>query len=59
MPAKTSPSSRCAANISFGLIRRTGRFVVYTTKRPVMLVKAKEILAAHLDEGEVFAGVAR
>ena len=33
--------------------------VVYTTKRPVMLIKPKEVLAAHLDEGEVFSGVAR
>ena len=41
------------------LLGSTAEKVVYTTKRPVMLVKAKEVLAAHLDEGEVFAGVAR
>lgn len=41
------------------LLGSTAEKVVYTTKRPVMLIKPKEVLAAHLDEGEVFAGVAR
>ena len=41
------------------LLGGTAEKVVYTTKRPVMLVKHEKVLAAHLDEGEVFAGVAR
>jgi nucleotide-binding universal stress UspA family protein len=41
------------------LLGSTAEKVVYTTKRPVLLIKPKEVLAAHLDEGEVFAGVAR
>ena len=41
------------------LLGSTAERVVYTTKRPVMLIKPKEVLAAHIDEGEVFAGVAR
>jgi nucleotide-binding universal stress UspA family protein len=41
------------------LLGSTAEKVVYTTKRPVMLIKPKEVLAAHIDEGEVFAGVAR
>lgn len=41
------------------LLGSTAEKVVYTTKRPVMLIKPKEILAARIDEGEVFAGVAR
>jgi len=35
-PAKTSPSSRCAASTSFGLISMTGRLVVYTTFSAVL-----------------------
>ena len=41
------------------LLGSTAEKVVYTTKRPVLLIKPKEVLAAHIDEGEVFAGVAR
>ena len=41
------------------LLGSTAEKVVYTTKRPVLLIKPKEVLAAHLDEGEVFAGAAR
>ncbi|MGZ8463801.1 MAG: universal stress protein [Candidatus Deferrimicrobiaceae bacterium] len=41
------------------LLGSTAEKVVYTTKRPVLLIKPKEVLAAHLDEGEVFAGTAR
>jgi len=41
------------------LLGSTAEKVVYTTKRPVMLVKPEKVLAAHLDEGEVSAGVAR
>ncbi|MBE0569698.1 MAG: universal stress protein [Deltaproteobacteria bacterium] len=41
------------------LLGSTAEKVVYTTKRPVMLIKPKEVLAAHLDEGEVFAGAPR
>jgi nucleotide-binding universal stress UspA family protein len=41
------------------LLGSTAEKVVYTTKRPVMLVKPKEVLAAHIDEGEAIAGVAR
>jgi len=41
------------------LLGSTAEKVVYTTKRPVMLIKSKEVLAAHLDEGEVFAGSPR
>lgn len=41
------------------LLGSTAERVVYTTKRPVLLIKPKEVLAAHLDEGDVFAGVAR
>jgi hypothetical protein len=31
--------------------------VVYTTKRPVFLVKPEKIHAARVEEGDVFAGV--
>jgi len=41
------------------LLGSTAEKVVYTTKRPVLLIKPKEVLAAHLDEDEVFAGAAR
>ncbi|MFA6148575.1 MAG: universal stress protein [bacterium] len=41
------------------LLGSTAEKVVYTTKRPVMLVKPEKVLAAHLDEGDVFAGVRR
>lgn len=41
------------------LLGSTAEKVVYTTKRPVMLIKPKEVLAAHLDEGDVFAGASR
>ncbi len=41
------------------LLGSTAEKVVYTTKRPVMLIKPKEVLAAHIDEGEAIAGVAR
>ncbi len=41
------------------LLGSTAEKVVYTTKRPVMLVKPEKVIAAHLDEGDVFAGVSR
>src|SRR3990172_2796498 len=41
MPAKTSPSSRCAAKTSFGLISMTGRLVVYTTFSAVLPSSAR------------------
>lgn len=41
------------------LLGSTAERVVYTTKRPVLLVKPREIQAARLEEGDVFAGVAR
>jgi nucleotide-binding universal stress UspA family protein len=39
------------------LLGSTAEKVVYTTKRPVFLVKPEKIHAARLDEGDVFAGV--
>ena len=41
------------------LLGRTAEKVVYTTKRPVFLVKPEKIHAARIEEGDVFAGVAR
>ena len=39
------------------LLGSTAEKVVYTTKRPVFLVKPEKIHAARLEEGDVFAGV--
>jgi nucleotide-binding universal stress UspA family protein len=41
------------------LLGSTAEKVVYTTKRPVFLVKPGKIHAARIEEGDVFAGVAR
>ena len=41
------------------LLGSTAERVVYTTKRPVFLVKPEKIHAARIEEGDVFAGVAR
>src|SRR5512140_3512253 len=41
------------------LLGSTAEKVVYTTQRPVFLVKPEKIHAARIGEGEVFAGVAR
>jgi nucleotide-binding universal stress UspA family protein len=41
------------------LLGSTAEKVVYTTKRPVFLVKPEKIHAARIEEGEIFAGVAR
>ena len=39
------------------LLGSTAEKVVYTTKRPVFLVKPEKIHAARVEEGDVFAGV--
>ena len=52
-------STHGGSALSRVLLGSTAEKVVYTTKRPVMLIKPKEVLAAHLDEADVFAGVAR
>lgn len=41
------------------LLGSTAERVVYTTKRPVLLVKPEKIHAARIEEGDVFAGVQR
>ncbi|MFZ2223699.1 MAG: universal stress protein [Candidatus Deferrimicrobium sp.] len=41
------------------LLGSTAEKVVYTTKRPVFLVKPEKIHAARVEEGDIFAGVAR
>ncbi|MGZ8447922.1 MAG: universal stress protein [Candidatus Deferrimicrobiaceae bacterium] len=41
------------------LLGSTAEKVVYTTKRPVFLVKPEKIHAVRVDEGEIFAGVER
>jgi nucleotide-binding universal stress UspA family protein len=41
------------------LLGSTAEKVVYTTKRPVFLVKPEKIHAARIEEGDIFAGVAR
>ena len=41
------------------LLGSTAERVVYTTKRPVLLVKPEKIQAARLEEGDVFAGIER
>ena len=41
------------------LLGSTAERVVYTTKRPVFLVKPEKIHAARVEEGDIFAGVAR
>lgn len=41
------------------LLGSTAEKVVYTTKRPVFLVKPEKIHAARVEEGEIFAGIAR
>jgi len=41
------------------LLGSTAEKVVYTTKRPVFLVKPEKIHAARLEEGDVFAGMKR
>ena len=41
------------------LLGSTAEKVVYTTKRPVFLDKPEKIHAARVEEGDVFAGVAR
>jgi len=41
------------------LLGSTAERVVYTTKRPVFLVKPEKIHAARIEEGDIFAGVAR
>ncbi len=41
------------------LLGSTAEKVVYTTKRPVFLVKPEKIHAARLEEGDIFAGIAR
>jgi nucleotide-binding universal stress UspA family protein len=41
------------------LLGSTAERVVYTTKRPVFLVKPATIHAARVEEGDVFAGIAR
>ena len=50
-------STHGGSALARALLGSTAEKVVYTTRRPVMLIKPKEVLAAHLDEGEVFAGV--
>src|SRR3990172_4510108 len=50
-------STHGGSALARALLGSTAEKVVYTTKRPVMLIKPKEVLAAHLDEGEVFAGI--
>ncbi|HWS15702.1 MAG TPA: universal stress protein [Candidatus Methylomirabilis sp.] len=41
------------------LLGSTAERVVYTTKRPVLLVKPEKIHTTRLEEGDVFAGVQR
>lgn len=41
------------------LLGSTAEKVVYTTKRPVFLVKPEKIHAARVEEGDVFAGIPR
>lgn len=41
------------------LLGSTAEKVVYTTKRPVFLVKPEKIHAARIEEGDVFVGSAR
>jgi nucleotide-binding universal stress UspA family protein len=41
------------------LLGSTAEKVVYTTKRPVFLVKPEKIHTARVEEGDIFAGVAR
>jgi len=41
------------------LLGSTAERVVYTTKRPVFLVKPEKIHAARIEEGDIFAGLAR
>jgi nucleotide-binding universal stress UspA family protein len=41
------------------LLGSTAERVVYTTKRPVFLIKPEKIHAARIEEGDIFAGVAR
>ena len=41
------------------LLGSTAEKVVYTTKRPVFLVKPEKIHAARVEEGDIFAGLAR
>ena len=41
------------------LLGSTAEKVVYTTKRPVFLVKPEKIHAARIEEGDVFAGIPR
>jgi len=41
------------------LLGSTAEKVVYTTKRPVFLVKPEKIHAARIEEGDIFAGVAK
>lgn len=41
------------------LLGSTAERVVYTTKRPVFLVKPEKIHAARMEEGDIFAGMAR
>jgi nucleotide-binding universal stress UspA family protein len=41
------------------LMGSTVEKVVYTTKRPVFLVKPEKIHAARVEEGDIFAGAAR
>lgn len=50
-------STHGGSALARALLGSTAEKVVYTTKRPVMLIKPKEVLAAHLDEGDVFAGI--
>jgi nucleotide-binding universal stress UspA family protein len=41
------------------LLGSTAEKVVYTTKRPVFLVKPEKIHTARIEEGDIFAGVER
>jgi len=41
------------------LLGSTAEKVVYATKRPVFLVKPEKIHAARIEEGDIFAGIAR
>lgn len=41
------------------LLGSTAEKVVYTTKRPVFLVKPEKIHAARMEEGDIFAGLPR
>jgi len=41
------------------LLGSTAERVVYTTKRPVFLVKPEKIHAARIEEGDIFAGLPR